>query len=80
MALPGVIRLDGDTATVRCVLHEAARGAGGVYHRNYGFFNDRLRRSGDGWVFTHRAYQYLWLDTSPFAGDVFPLTTGLHAP
>ena len=34
---------------------------------------DRLRRSGDKWVFTSRSFQYLWLDTSPFAGNGFPL-------
>jgi len=24
------------------------------------------------WVFTKRTYQYMWLDLSPFTGDVFP--------
>lgn len=72
-AVPGVIRIEGDTATVLCVMHEAARGVGGIYYRNHGFFNDRLQRAGDGWVFTRRDYHYLWLDTSPFAGEVFPL-------
>jgi ketosteroid isomerase-like protein len=66
-ALPGAIEINGDDATARCVCHEAARGSGGVYYRNHGVFFDRLRRSDDGWVFTNRTYQYLWLDTSPWS-------------
>jgi hypothetical protein len=45
--------------------YEAARGPNGRYYRNNGVWHDQLRRSGDGWVFTHRTYQYLWLDLSP---------------
>jgi hypothetical protein len=37
---------------------------------NHGVWLDRLKRSTDGWVFTSRTYQYLWIDLSPFAGDM----------
>ena len=71
-AIPGSIDINGDDATARCVCHEAARGPGESYYRNSGVWFDRLRRSDNGWVFTSRTYQYLWLDLSPFPGDVFP--------
>lgn len=72
-AVQGPIVIDGDVATARVTCHEAARGPGETYYRNHGVFYDRLRRDADGWVFTHRAYEYLWLDTSPFTVDVFRL-------
>lgn len=72
-ALPGEIDIDGDEATTRCLCHEAARGPGETYYRNHCVAFDRLRREGDGWVFTSRSFQYLWLDTSPYSGMGFPL-------
>jgi hypothetical protein len=71
-AVPGSIEINGDDATARCVCYEAARGPGETYYRNSGVWTDRLRRADDGWVFTSRAYRYLWLDLSPFTGEVFP--------
>ena len=76
-AVQGPIEIDGDEATARCVVHEAARGANS-YYRTHGIFNDRLRRSAGGWVFTRRSWDYLWLDTSPFGGAAFPLPS--HDP
>lgn len=70
-AVPGPIEIDGDEAAVRCLCYETARGPGESYYRNSGVCSDRLRRSGDGWVFTNRSYRYLWLDFSPFSGDIF---------
>lgn len=69
-AVQGTIDVQGDEATARCICHEAARGPAETYYRNNGIWADHLRRSGDGWVFTSRTYQYLWLDLSPFSGDV----------
>jgi ketosteroid isomerase-like protein len=74
-ALQGSIEINGDEAAARCVCHEAARGPGESYYRNNGVWFDRLRRSDNGWVFTSRTYQYLWLDLSPFPGDVFSAQT-----
>lgn len=71
-AVQGPIHLDGDDATARTFCHEAASGPGGRYYRTNGVWTDRLRRSGNGWVFTSRRYHYLWLDLSPFTGEVFP--------
>ena len=72
-AIPGVIEIKGDEATTRTFCHEAARGSGETFYRNHCIAFDKLRRSGDDWVFTSRSFQYLWLDTSPFPGDAFPL-------
>jgi ketosteroid isomerase-like protein len=74
LAVQGPIEIIGDIATASCVCQEAARGPGESYYRTTGVWTDRLRRSNDGWVFTSRAYRYLWLDLSPFTGDVFPET------
>lgn len=35
-------------------------------------WTDRLRRSGNGWVFTSRRFRYSWVDFSPFSGEIFP--------
>jgi SnoaL-like domain len=78
-ALPGVIEINGDRATTRCFCHESARGPGETYYRNHSVAFDRLERSGDEWVFTNRSFQYLWLDTSPFTGNAFPLFPGSSA-
>ncbi len=72
-SLPGVVEIDGDDATTRTFCHESARGPGEKYYRNHCVAFDRLRRSGDDWVFVSRSFQYLWLDMSPFSGDGFPL-------
>ena len=74
-AVQGSIEINGDEAATRCVCHEAARGPGESYYRNNGVWFDRLRRSNNGWVFTSRTYQYLWLDLSPFPGDIFSAQT-----
>lgn len=53
-AVQGSTKVNGDDATARCICHEAARRPGESYYRNHGVWSDRLRRSGDGWVFTSR--------------------------
>ncbi|MDN5853507.1 MAG: nuclear transport factor 2 family protein [Actinomycetia bacterium] len=71
-AVTGSIEIDGDTASARCICLEAARGPGEAYYRNTGVWFDHLRRTENGWVFTNRTFQYLWVDFTPFTGDVFP--------
>ena len=70
-ALPGVIEIEGDAAVTRTLCHEAARGPGETFYRNHCVAFDRLRRSGEGWAFASRSFQYLWLDTSPYSGTGF---------
>lgn len=78
-AVPGVIEIDGDEASTRTFVHESALGSGDHYYRNHCIAFDRLRRSGEDWVFTSRSFQYLWLDTGEFAGHGFPLFSGTEA-
>lgn len=72
-AAQGSIVINGDEAATQCLCHEAARGPGETYYRNHCVAFDKLKRSADGWVFTSRTFQYIWLDTSPFNGSAFPV-------
>lgn len=71
-AVQGLIEINGDEATATAMCHEAARGPEESFYRNNGVWFDHLRRENGRWVFTKRSYQYLWLDLSPFTGNVFP--------
>jgi ketosteroid isomerase-like protein len=67
---PGIIRLDGDTASGRAYLQELIRLRDGSSHLNYAIYHDRYRRTADGWRFTERVYEIRYLDHSPLAGSV----------
>jgi ketosteroid isomerase-like protein len=69
---PGVIRLDGDTASGRAYLGELGRFRDGGSELNYGVYHDRYRRTADGWKFTERVYEVRYLDRSPLAGSSPP--------
>jgi ketosteroid isomerase-like protein len=66
---PGMIRLDGDTATGRAYLSELARLRDGSSGLNYFVYHDRYQRTPDGWRFTERVAEFRYLDTSPLAGS-----------
>jgi hypothetical protein len=68
---PPVVEIEGDQATARGLVHEEAKGPNGRFYRNNGVSHDRLKRSGETWVFTSRRYEFLWLDFSEFGGDTF---------
>lgn len=72
-ALQGPIDIEGDSAVTTCICHESAMGPGDNYYRNHCVAFDRLARAGEDWVFTSRAFRYLWLDTTPFSGGSVPL-------
>ncbi len=65
---PGVIQLDGDTATGRAYLQELVRTRDGRQGLNYAVYHDRYQRTDDGWKFTERVYEVKYLDTTPLAG------------
>ena len=65
---PGIIRLDGDTATGRAYLQELIRTKDGQSEVNYAIYHDRYRRTPDGWRFTERVYEVRYRDNSPLAG------------
>jgi hypothetical protein len=66
---PGIIRLDGDTASGRAYLQELIRLRNGSSHQNYAIYHDRYQRTDDGWKFTERVYEIRYLDESPLAGS-----------
>jgi ketosteroid isomerase-like protein len=66
---PGVIRLDGDTASGRAYISELIHLRDGNSHLNYAVYHDRYQRTPDGWKFTERVYEIRYLDTSPLAGS-----------
>ena len=66
---PGMIALDGDTATGRAYIQELVRTRDGRQGLNYAIYHDRYQRTGDGWKFTERVYEVRYLDTTPLAGS-----------
>jgi ketosteroid isomerase-like protein len=75
---PGMIRLEGDTATGRAYLSELVRFRDGRSEVNYAVYHDRYRRTPDGWKFTERVYDIRYLDTTPLAGAAPHAATGAH--
>jgi ketosteroid isomerase-like protein len=65
---PGVLRLDGDTATGRVYVHEFGRLRDGGSHLNHSTYHDRYRRTPDGWKFAERVYEVRYVDTTPLPG------------
>ncbi|MFI9776218.1 nuclear transport factor 2 family protein [Streptomyces sp. NPDC051956] len=66
---PGVIRIDGDTATGRAYMQEIARMRSGLQGLNYAIYHDRYRRTGEGWRFSERVYEVRYFDTTPLTGS-----------
>ncbi|WP_020672374.1 nuclear transport factor 2 family protein [Amycolatopsis nigrescens] len=66
---PGVIQLEGDTASGRDYIYEIGRQRDGRCIVNYALFHDRYQRTADGWKFTERVYEVKYLDTTPLAGS-----------
>ncbi|GGP14262.1 nuclear transport factor 2 family protein [Nonomuraea glycinis] len=66
---PGIIRIDGDTAVGRAYIQEFGRMRDGSSHLNYALYHDRYQRTGEGWKFTERVYEVIYLDPTPLAGS-----------
>jgi ketosteroid isomerase-like protein len=66
---PGIIQLNGDTATGRAYMSEIGRLLDGPAELNYAIYHDRYQRTADGWKFTERVYEVRYHDTSPLAGS-----------
>ncbi len=71
---PGVIQLDGDTASGRAYVLSFGRFREGGSHLNYSVYHDRYQRTPDGWKFAERVDEVVYLDTSPLTGSP-PATT-----
>ncbi|MFE6286681.1 LUD domain-containing protein [Streptomyces sp. NPDC057877] len=66
---PGMIRIDGDTATGRTYLQEIGRALDGRSGLNFAIYHDSYRRTPQGWKFAERVYEIRYLDTTPLAGS-----------
>jgi ketosteroid isomerase-like protein len=64
---PGVIELDGDSASGRTYVSELMHGRMGS-HVNYAIYHDRYQRTPEGWRFAERVYEIRYVDTTPLAG------------
>jgi ketosteroid isomerase-like protein len=60
---PGVIELDGDTASGRAHISEIGQRRDGSSHLNYAIYHDRYQRTSDGWRFSERVYEVKYVDT-----------------
>jgi len=65
---PGMVTLDGDTATGRVYVEEFGRMRDGNSFLNYAVYHDRYRRTADGWKFAERVYEIRYVDTTPLTG------------
>jgi uncharacterized protein (TIGR02246 family) len=68
-AHPGTIQLEGDTAMGRAYVTEFGRTRDGRSQLNYSVWHDRYQRASDGWKFTERVYEVMYLDTTALAGS-----------
>lgn len=66
---PGIIRIDGDTATGRTYIEEIARVLDGRSGLNFAIYHDTYRRTPEGWRFVERVYEVRYLDTTPLKGS-----------
>ncbi|MFF0748029.1 nuclear transport factor 2 family protein [Streptomyces sp. NPDC004267] len=66
---PGVIRIDGDTATGRTYMQELARLRDGRSGQNFAIYHDTYRRTAEGWRFAERVYEVRYADTTPLNGS-----------
>ena len=63
---PGVIQVDGDTATVRSVIKESGKYEGkNELLEVLGFFADTLVRTADGWKFKRRVFELQGMHSFP---------------
>jgi ketosteroid isomerase-like protein len=65
----GTIQLEGDTAVGRVYVSEFGHMRDGRSELNYAVYHDRYQRTPDGWKFTERLYELIYLDTTPLAGS-----------
>jgi uncharacterized protein (TIGR02246 family) len=66
---PGPIQLDGDTASGRDYVLSFGQTRDGRSHLNYSVYHDRYQRTQDGWKFTERVDEVVYVDTTPLAGS-----------
>jgi ketosteroid isomerase-like protein len=66
---PGMVQLDGDTASGRAYMFELIGLRDGSAELNYAIYHDRYQRTPDGWRFAERRYEVRYHDTTPLTGS-----------
>jgi ketosteroid isomerase-like protein len=66
---PGIVQLEGDTASGRAYVLSFGHMRDGSSQLNYSVYHDRYRRTPEGWKFSERADEIKYLDTTPLAGS-----------
>jgi ketosteroid isomerase-like protein len=66
---PGVIQLDGDTASGRAYLQEIIHLRDDSSYLNFAIYHDRYQRTPEGWKFAERVYEVRYLDTTALTGS-----------
>jgi ketosteroid isomerase-like protein len=77
---PGMIHLDGDTATGRAYISELGHLHDGRSQQNYSVYHDRYQRTPEGWKFKERVYEVRYLDPTPLAGSAPHAAGRAHGP
>jgi uncharacterized protein (TIGR02246 family) len=68
----GVVELGGDRATARWYLSEFAASDDGRGWRFVGVYQDRHVRTGDGWLFERRKFDFLYRGPADATGKQYP--------
>ena len=76
---PGVITLDGDSASGRAYVHEFGHLRSGRSQLHYALYHDRYVRTSEGWRFAERTYEIRYVDNSELAGGPPGSTNVQHA-
>jgi ketosteroid isomerase-like protein len=66
---PGIIEIEGDTASGRAYIYELFQLTDGSAHVNYAVYHDRYARTPDGWKFAERVFEIRYLDSAPLTGS-----------
>ena len=66
---PGLVSVDGDTATARFYVQENIKDAQGASFRVAGVYNDELRREGGVWKFSKRIFHSMYRGPVDMSGD-----------
>ena len=63
---------NGQTAHGRFILREVAKGPNETYYNNFAIYEDEYVKVRGKWYFKRREYNYMFLDSGPFKGDICP--------
>lgn len=72
----GVVKIDGNNATGRFIVREVGKGPNETYYNNFAIYEDRYSKVEGKWYIARRQYDYMFLDSGPFGGNICPPIKG----